>query len=122
MANKLPKAKNYIDFSFMTTSKMSAVCFPISHFLIPISHSLVPTFRVTPCSVAAVEKWPGNAHARTIPEIFCELVRLWTSYTQWRWLPLSERQEVTQGLPTTTASSTITVLLVVETNGRFVAD
>ena len=66
--------------------------------------------------------YPLFAHARTIPEIFRELVRLWTNYTWllcgeitkldirlavwqlslWftrRWLPLSETQAVTrQGL------------------------
>ena len=82
------------------------------------------------------------AHAQTILEIFRELVRLWTSYTWlicgeitkldirlavWqlcfntrRWLPLSETQVVDYAT-TTTASSTVTVL-VVETNGSLVAD
>ena len=87
--------------------------------------------------------YPLFAHARTIPGIFRELVRLWTNYT---WLlrgeitKLDERLAVWQlcllgdgfhyqrhkrlhdkDYATTTASSTVTVL-VVETNGSLVAD
>ena len=87
--------------------------------------------------------YPLFAHARTIPETFRELVRLWTSYT---WLLCGEiikldiRLAVWQlcllgdgfhyqrhkrlhdkDYATTTTSSTVTVL-VVETNGSLVAD
>ena len=74
------------------------------------------------------------SHVRMIPEIFCKLVQLWTSYT---WLLCGEITKLDIQLAvwqlclrgdgfdkdyaTTTASSTVTVL-VVETNSSLVAD
>ena len=85
--------------------------------------------------------YPLFAHARTIPEIFRELVRLWTSYmwllcgeitkldiwlAVWQLCLLGDGFHIYQRLhdkdyATTTASSTVTVL-VVEINSSLVAD